>query len=326
MATSTQPARTAARRSTGRTPTQWTGPTRSYDLVKEFVIAIVAVGLLTIGLAVAFGSPDEPAISLQQWANADPNGFVATTVSELDGTSTSASYGPPYNSAGEGQKVGPLALQRWAGVRQPVDSVQDFVLTPLNAVTGDTQLTTALNTFTASSGDQQTSWANNYADALSKAPDNDPTQVTPGDYGPVPTLAGRLLLLAQSGGLDGALTRQSGFYTTDYTKPLLFISDSDYLASRAEEQHLSGDQWGMMNETGNYPGQAWLWLYTFWYQIPPFNSSDNADAWIWCLMALFSLVLICVPFIPGLRSLPRYLGIHRLIWHRYPGTRAPRAS
>ena len=31
----------------------------------------------------------------------------------------------------------------------------------------------------------------------------------------------------------------------------------------------------MMNETGNYPGQAWLWLYTFWYQIPPFSSSGN---------------------------------------------------
>jgi hypothetical protein len=24
----------------------------------------------------------------------------------------------------------------------------------------------------------------------------------------------------------------------------------------------------MMNETGSYPGQVWLWLYTFWYQIP----------------------------------------------------------
>ena len=23
----------------------------------------------------------------------------------------------------------------------------------------------------------------------------------------------------------------------------------------------------MMNETGNYPGQPWMWLYTFWYQI-----------------------------------------------------------
>ena len=28
----------------------------------------------------------------------------------------------------------------------------------------------------------------------------------------------------------------------------------------------------MMNETGSYPGQVWLWLYTFWYQVKPFSS------------------------------------------------------
>ncbi len=47
---------------------------------------------------------------------------------------------------------------------------------------------------------------------------------------------------------------------------------------KAEQLNLLGSQWGMMNETGNYPGQAWLWLYTFWYQIPPYNTSPNADA------------------------------------------------
>ena len=37
----------------------------------------------------------------------------------------------------------------------------------------------------------------------------------------------------------------------------------------------------MMNEVGNAPGQPWMWLYTFWYQMPPFSTSDNADAQIW---------------------------------------------
>jgi hypothetical protein len=31
-------------------------------------------------------------------------------------------------------------------------------------------------------------------------------------------------------------------------------------------------------------------------------------------MAALSLAFICIPFIPGLRSLPRHLGVHRLIW------------
>jgi len=70
----------------------------------------------------------------------------------------------------------------------------------------------------------------------------------------------------------------------------------------------------MMNETGSYPGQAWLWMYSFWYQIPPFNTSGNADALVWALMMFLSLLMIFVPFIPGLRSIPRKTRVYRLIW------------
>jgi hypothetical protein len=76
-----------------------------------------------------------------------------------------------------------------------------------------------------------------------------------------------------------------------------------------------------MNETGNYPGQPWMWLYTFWYQIKPFSTSENADALVYGLMALLTLVFIFVPFIPGLRSLPRVLRVHRLIWRNVPRNR-----
>jgi hypothetical protein len=73
----------------------------------------------------------------------------------------------------------------------------------------------------------------------------------------------------------------------------------------------------MMNETGNYPGQPWMWLYTFWYQIEPFSSSGNADALVWGLMMVLSAALVLVPFIPGLRSIPRWIPVHRLIWRDY---------
>ena len=69
------------------------------------------------------------------------------------------------------------------------------------------------------------------------------------------------------------------FYQTNYTKPLLFLSGGDYFEDRAEGQHLLGTQWGMMNETGSYPGQVWLWLYTFWYQIEPFNDRPTPTRW-----------------------------------------------
>jgi hypothetical protein len=73
----------------------------------------------------------------------------------------------------------------------------------------------------------------------------------------------------------------------------------------------------MMNETGNYPGQTWLWLYTFWYQIPPFSTAPNADLAIVIIMIMLTALLALVPLIPVLRDIPRWVPVHRLIWRRY---------
>ena len=93
-----------------------------------------------------------------------------------------------------------------------------------------------------------------------------------------------LTSMARSGSLDGALLSSRQFYDTNYTKPLLYLADGTYLANLAGQQHLQGNQWGMMNETGSFPGQAWLWLYTLWYQVPPMSSSPNADLQVWAIM------------------------------------------
>ena len=312
------------RRGSGQdaTPDSHLFPTRPYDLVKEFVVAIVVLGALTVLLAAVFSSPDRKALSLRTWAHAAPGDVVATATAELAGTSTSASYGAPYNHAAPGQDLGPLALQRWAGVRIPVNSARDLVLTPLGTITGDGPLTAALKTWAGAGGGQRTTWASAYANALAAAPDGNPANVKPGVYGPVPILAGRFLTLAASGSLEGLLTTSSTFYANNETKPLLLLTDGAYLETQARADHLGGDQWGMMNETGNYPGQPWMWLYTFWYQIKPFSTSGNADALVWGLMAALTLIFILVPYIPGLRSLPRHLGIHRLIWRE--DTRTPK--
>lgn len=297
-----------------QTPDSHLFPTRPYDLVKEFVIALVVVGVLTGLLAALFSSPDTKAISLAAWAKAAPSDVVATAAAELAGTSTSASYGPPYNHAAVGQKIGPLSLQKWGGVTIPVNSADALVIAPLRSITGDAALTAALEMWDKASPAQQATWAGHYADALAAVPDGNPANVAKGDYGPVPTLAGRFLMLAGSGSLEGLLTTSSTFYGGNATKPLLLLADGAYLEDRARADHLGGDQWGMMNEAGNYPGQPWLWLYTFWYQVKPFSTSGNADALVWGLMAVLTLGFVFLPFIPGLRSLPRHLGVHRLIW------------
>jgi hypothetical protein len=302
----------------------WRGPKRRYDIVKEFAVALVVVSVLTVALAALLSSPDEKAITLQKWAAAAPADFVATASSELDGSSGTATYGAPYvNIPDAGQSIGPLHLQRWAGVRHPVDAAKSFVLDPLRTTAAtNPDVQTALAQWDGADAAQQQKWAAAYTEALGTAPDGDPAKVGSGDFGPVPALTAGLLAQARSGALDGPVGLGSSFFQTDYTRSVLFLADGTYLEDRAVAQHLGGDQSGMMNETGAYPGQEWLWLYTFWYQIKPFSDESNswganADAIIFGIMAVLSLGLMLLPYIPGLRSIPRWIPVHRLIWKQW---------
>jgi hypothetical protein len=291
-----------------------------YDLVKEMVLALLAVSLLVIGLAGVFSSPDDPAVTIQTWAIKDPVDFVSTAASELAYQSGTAQYGPPYtNTPDAAQAVGPIAPQSWAGTTTPIDTAKDFVLQPLGfAAVGNPTLATALGTYQAASGDQQQAWLTTYSTALADATVvNDEVSVASGDYGPVPDLMSNMLGLARTGALDGLLLNSGNLYQTDFTRPLLFMSDGSYLSGLAADQHLTGDQWGMMNETGSYPGQTWLWLFSFWYQVPPFNTAANTDLVVILLMILLTTLLALVPFIPILRDIPRWVPLYRVIWRRY---------
>jgi hypothetical protein len=298
-----------------------------YDLVKELVWALVGVGVVAVLASAVFSSPDVAPVTIATWAQQDPVDLVTTATDELAGATTSAGYGHPYNSAGPGQSWGPIAPQSWFGVRIPIDSANAFVIQPLQkASVGNSDLTSALDTWQKASSDQQTKWLDAYSKALPDAKVTDgKVTVASGDYGPLPAMMSNFLGIAQSGGLDGLLAINGRFYQTDYTQPLLFMGDGGYLAGLAEQAHLTGSLWGMMNETGLYPGQTWLWLYTMWYQVFPFNSESgiiglnagNADLGIIILMTLLTAALALVPFIPILRDIPRWIPIHRLIWRTY---------
>ncbi|HET6310495.1 MAG TPA: hypothetical protein VFH00_05785 [Candidatus Nitrosotalea sp.] len=298
-----------------------------YDLVKEVVLAIAGVGVLTLLATLVFSSPNVPPVTIAAWAVADPADFVTTATDELAGTTTSAGYGNPYNTSGPGQKWGPIAPQQWFGTRIPIDSANTFVIQPLQRASySNTELGAAINTWESAKADQQTTWLDSYAKALPKATVTDgKVSVAAGEYGPLPLMMSDLLGVAQSGGLDGLLAVNGRFYQTDYTQALLFMGDGTYLSGLAQQANLTGSQWGMMNETGSYPGQTWLWLYTMWYQLPPFTSqtgflgfnSSNADLGIIILMTLLTAALALVPLIPVLRDIPRWVPIHRLIWRDY---------
>jgi hypothetical protein len=292
------------------------GPYKPYDLVKELCIAIVVVGALALVFTIFFSSPDLPPTTIAEWAQQMPADFVTTAVSELDGTSETATYGPPYNHAPGAQFAWFLHLQTWLGVSHPINTAVDYIYQPLSSIPNDPALRAVVAEYRMAPAKSQTTWTNNYTNALAKATvaPGDTLKIPAGNYGPVPTIMNALLTLAQSGGLDGALLTSSQFYQTDYTKPLLFLEDGNALNDRAQAQHLLGSQWGMMNETGSYPGQVWLWLYTFWYQIPPWSTSSNGDLLVFLVMGFLSVCFILIPFIPGVRDIPRAIPIYRLIW------------
>ncbi len=313
----------------------WTGGYAPYDLIKELCIAFGVMAVLAVLLAVLFSSPDLKPSTIKQWSRTLPQDFVTAAVKELDGTSPTAEYGPPYNHGGGGQHAWVLAPQKWLGVSHPIDTARDFVIGPLETIPNEPSLQQALARYEAAPEKQQKAWGEAYAKPLeasaTAAEENKPVPNTvsvnvsagtvdvkaAGDAGPVPVMMSSLLALAESGGVDGSLLTSNQFFQTDYTKALLFMADGGLLEKRAEGQDLLGKQWGLMNETGSYPGQAWLWLYALWYQVEPIKASANADILVLLIMGVLSVALICIPFIPGLRDLPRRLPIYRLIWREH---------
>jgi hypothetical protein len=312
----------------------WKGRYYPYDLVKELCIAVGVIGVLAVLLTVLFSSPDDKPSTIAQWSQQKPADFVAAAVKELDGTSGTAEYGPPYNhNSGSVQHFLLLHPQRWLGVSHPIDTEKDYVVGPLETIPGDPALTAALAQYKTAPEKQKMQWAEAYAKPLEETATAEEEKKTPpgtvseangavivktsANAGPVPVLMADLLALAKSGGVDGSLLTGKQFFQTDYTKPLLFMADGGLLGERAEEQHLLGKQWGLMNETGSYPGQPWLWLYALWYQVEPMKSSPNADIQVLLIMGLLSIAFICIPFIPGINALPHKIPIYKLIWREH---------
>ncbi|MFN8485786.1 MAG: hypothetical protein U0768_22325 [Anaerolineae bacterium] len=298
---------------------QWVGPVERYDLIQEGIIAVVVVAVLVLALSVLFGSPIVRGVSFQSWSNADPKDFVNTTLTELAGTSETATYGPPYNNqTGQLQSLGPISPQAWVGVQMPVNPPQDFVVAPLGAAAAlNPDIQKALGQWTGATAAQQQAWST--AALSSTLTINGATVQLAGskDTGPIPAMLSGMLKLAQTGGLTSQSIDAPGqAYSMNYTKSLLFIEDGNYLGDIAAKYNLKGAQWGVMGEIGSWPGQPWLWFYAMWYNVPLW-SNIGTDILAVATVLPVVLFVFLIPFIPGVHSLPRVLRVYRRIWKPY---------
>src|SRR5580704_5104196 len=128
---------------------EWKGTYRRYDIVREASIALGVVLALAVVLTLLFSSPDLKPSTIQAWSRGDPVDFVTTAATELDGSSGTGSYGPPYNHASDGQHIAFIYLAKWLGVSHPINSAQDFVLAPLRSISGQPALASALSAYQA---------------------------------------------------------------------------------------------------------------------------------------------------------------------------------
>src|SRR6516225_10165857 len=124
---------------------RWKGRYYPYDLIKELCIAVGVFGLLAVLLTILFSSPDDKPSTIAQWSHSLPANFVTDATAELNGTSKTATYGPPYNHNGEGQQAWIFKPQKWMGVKVPVNTEKEFVLDPLKTVPNDPALASAID-------------------------------------------------------------------------------------------------------------------------------------------------------------------------------------
>jgi hypothetical protein len=348
----------------------WAGPERRYDLIAEGTVAVIIVAVLCIIAAILWGSPDGgltypkapaspagQAFSARYWDTNDPSDLAQTAVQELLGATTTATYGPPFNTTtGASQEIIGIQPAEIAkaifGLTLPVNTASDFVLAPVSQLVapGNPVAAAAIRLYKAAGGDlspgapagnvasaRQATWLNNYAKALAKpAAKFTPTSVTvpPGNYGPVPVIIKAELLIADNGSLDGYFQGSDQQLSTNTTDATMFFSDGSLWENIATAQGVAGDQWGVMNELWNFPGQVWLWLYAGMYQIPALNPSGNSnlDLDVGLLMILFGFLLpMFAPWIPGINRIPRWIPLYKIIYRQYyrstrsgqPPARAP---
>ncbi|MCY0898476.1 MAG: cytochrome B6 [Firmicutes bacterium] len=287
------------------------------DFVKHLFSTLAIVVAVVLLASIFFKLPEKQPLTIKGYSTAHPIQFEEVVLRALDGQGQIANYGPPYNHG-----TGNLEsfLQQWAGILHPINAATDFVVKPLKmAESVNPAITPALNAFEHASKAQQALWEANYTKALQHANYKNGVVVTaPGNYGPLPALLNDALALGKSGLYSGALIRNPKVITRfDNQNYVLFLQGTP-LQTDPATQSMAGPNWGIIHPAINgYPGAWWMTIPTWIYQWPFVANSSASDALALSIGFLFWLALALTPWIPGWNRLPRYLGVHRLIWRDF---------
>ncbi len=298
--------------------------TKESDLIKEFLIAFLAVLVLIVVLSLLFQSPKMQPLSIQSYANNNPTGFKQVELRNILGQSQIENYGYPYNKNGESQQIDFFSPENIEKVTVPIKPINVFFLTPLSMEASvDQSIKTPFEYFLylkKYNNKKLISIEQSYYNYISESKIHYTNSYLTHKYYPIYTLISTTLKMAKSGIfaqlLDMNLPGNNSTYTYNYQNKLLFLQGAP-LQNFANKYKMSGDQWGILKETGAYPGPWWLGIYTSLYQIPAIASSPNADLMAFSIFSFLLFLLALVPILPIINKIPYYVPLYKLIWRRY---------
>lgn len=253
-----------------------------------YILAIVLV------FAVIFRAPYVPPLTIGSIATNHSDTMALTLLNEFNASSNSATY---------------------------IDTIDPYTFSTRNVyvtvpygyyinITGaaDEESTFLAETPSAQSGTLAQAYSYFYANgSVSQGVDS---------QNPLVAVVSELTLMAQKGIYQPVLQGESAS-GLNATYVLLFINDTGVLGSEAQSYGLTTSQWGMLKAGANsWSIQYWLVPYNYLELmtsgIPWWNDIENAS-----IAFVAFLVLLFLPYIPGLRSLPDKLKLYKIFWNRF---------
>lgn len=255
-----------------------------------FVRGTVLVGLLLL-LAAIFPSPFLKPDTIQAIAQQDPKIVGQTLIKEFDHSSGTATYL---------DSIDPYKFDtRTIYVEKPYAQ--------LAALQGGTDQWNKYLTEPPAKQKAQFKQASDYFD------NTYPRRADPKN--PLEQVNLALINMAATGFYQPALNSASpsGDQTT---YALRFLADTGVLDDRAQALGITTDQYGMLREEkGSIPPGAWWLAPIGLLNHTVLANDDNGDRDGAIIIGLFLLLLIALPYVPGLNRLPEWLKVYKLIWH-----------
>ena len=267
-----------------------------YKRMAYIAIIVVLFGML-------FTAPYIPPLTISQAAVQNPSAIASTFLNETNMSSATATYLDTIN---------PYTF----------NTMTVYVTKPYSVYLNLTHSRNLESEFLSSDASQRHA---DMATAFAYFASNGSISNGMNSSNPAIALASTLTHMAQTGAYQPVLQSEvdSGLNNTYVIR---FLYDSGTLWQMADKYGLSVPQWGML-KVGAPPWSIQYWLLPFNFleiqtsSIPWWNDFENG-----AISMVMFLILLLLPYIPGLRDIPDKLKLYKLFWNKYtiPEMRKPK--